>query len=329
MFTSLVTLEDSWQLVCHEGILRYRYTATGQPMVNLQSYKAAIDHSGRLHIVVTLLDGRLIYARWQGQRWVSSGLPVAGTLLLLTLDSLGHPHLLLTGSRGRATHHLCRNDNHWRQQVLPFHLAGPPLLLKPLPQGRLFLAGQEAGKGKGHVLVTIYNPTTAWQAPQILLDTELAVQRYGYWYQSHLYLLSWRQQESGYQLHLIKVNSADNTILSSLSPGVVNDLPDDRPVLIGQGDTLLFIWTSSNRLAYCFSQDNGHSWSSPQSAYFFFPARIRLVEGPDGPSTEQVAFTKISGLELDWPLLINFKPLFSLCKAVLTQQAGGKSSWKQ
>lgn len=329
MFTSLVTLEDGWQLVCQQGILRYRYTATGHPMVNLQSYKAAIDHAGHLHIVVTLLEGRLIYARWQGQRWESSGLPVAGTLLALVLDSLGQPHLLLTGPTGSATRHLYRDDaNHWRQQVLPFHLDGQPLLLKPLSQGRIFLAGQEVNNGRRRVLVTVYNPTTAWKVPRIVQDTEPARQRYGYWYQGHLYLLSWAQQESGFRLHLRVVNP-DGAILSSLSPGAINDLPDDQPVLVGQGNTRLFIWTASNRMAYCFSQDNGYSWSSPQSAYFFFPARIKRVEGPDGPSTRQVAFTKISGLEPDWPLVINFEPLFSLCKAVLVQRADGNSPWKQ
>jgi len=229
-------------------------------MVNLQSYKAAIDHGGRLHIIVTLLDGRLVYARWQGHRWESSGLPVAGTLLALALDTLGQPHLLLTGHPGSATSHLYRHDNHWRQQVLPFRLVGPPLLLKPLPQGRLFLAGQESNNGREYIFLTVYNPTTAWQVPRIVQDTEpAAAQGYGYWYQGYLYLLSWLPQESGYRLHLRLINPA-GAILSSLSPGALNDLPDDQPVLVGQGKTRLFIWTSSNRLAYCFSQDDGHSW---------------------------------------------------------------------
>ncbi|OIQ60332.1 hypothetical protein MOTE_07340 [Moorella thermoacetica] len=319
MFTSLIAAEDSWQLVCSQGILRYRYTATGRPMANLLSYKAAIDRGGCLHVIVTLTDRRLIYARWRGNRWERSGLPVKGSVLDLALDTCGKPHLLLSRAPGTEIYHLYRSENAWRRQVLPFRLTGPPLVLKPLPRDRLFLAGHHTTRERGQVFLTVYSPTTGWQEPRALQDTGPEEKICGYWYQGYLYFLSWRKQEPGYGLYLNLVDP-DGDNLESLYLGTLSDPPDDQPVLLGRDDTRLFLWTSSSRLAFCFSRDRGRTWSPPQSAYFFFPARIKRVEGPDGPSTWQVAFTKINGLELDWPLLIDFNPLFSLCKAVLVKQ---------
>lgn len=322
MVTFLVTLEDNWQLVCHQGILRYRYTANGQPMTNLLSYKAAVDHAGRLHIVVTLLDGRLIYARWQGHRWESSGLPMAGTPLALVLDTLGQPHLLLTESPGAAIYHLYQRDRRWHQKMLPLRLVAPPLLFKPLPGGRLLLAGQEGAKGKERMLIAIYDPATAWQELRVAWEVEPVARQYCFWYQGRLYLLSWLGREADYRLHLRIINPT-GAILLSLFPGTVSDLPDDQPVLLGQGKARLFLWTASNCLTYCLSRDGGQSWLAPQRLYAFYPARIKRVEGPDGPSTRQVTFTKINGLDLDWPLVISIEPLISLCRAVLVQQADG------
>ncbi|MDK2816793.1 MAG: hypothetical protein PWR22_1422 [Moorella sp. (in: firmicutes)] len=328
MVNYLATPGDSWQLVLRQGILRYSYTATGEPMAGLSASTAVIDLAGRLHIVATLLNKRLIYARWQGHRWESRELPANGSVLAFVLDSRGQPHLLLEESYRPEIVHLYLAGNRWQRQFLPFNLTAPPLLFKPLPRGRLFFAGQDASRGRQLLFLTVYDPATGWQMPRPLTGVEPGNKIYAYWFQGYLYLLSWHRQEKDSLLFLHVVEPEKNTSLR-LCPGTMVDLPDDRPVLLAKEKTLLFLWTSSNRLAFCFSQDGGSTWSPPQSAYFFFPARIKAVEGPEGPSTRQVVFTKISGLEPDWPLVINFEPLFSLCRAVVVNPSSRNTPFKQ
>ncbi|MBE3572277.1 MAG: hypothetical protein IMW95_04945 [Moorella humiferrea] len=328
MIKYLATPGDSWQLVLHHNILQYSYIATGEPMAGLEDCTAVIDPAGRLHVVATLLNKRLIYARWQGHRWESSELPVNGSVLGFVLDSRRQPHLLLEEASRSEIVHLYLDGNRWQRQFLPFNLTAPPLLFKPLLLGRLFFAGQDASRERQLVFLTIFDPATGWQVPRPIIGAEPGNKIYAYWFEGYLYLLSWHSREKDYSLFLYVVDPEKNTSLR-LCPGTTVDFPDDRPVLLAKEKNLLFLWTSSNRLAFCFSQDGGSTWSPPQSAYFFFPARIKAVEGPDGPSTRQVAFTKINGLEPDWPLVINFEPLFSLCRAVVVNPSSRNTPFKQ
>ncbi len=329
MINYLATAADSWQLTLDRRILHYNYTATGEPMVGLEACNAVIDAAGCLHILVTLVNRRQIYARWRGHRWESRELPVNGTVLSLALDGYGQPHILLRKSGYKEIIHLYQEGSRWRQLILPFNIKDNLLLFKPLSHGQMLLFSQEDIPGEeSRLCLTVFDPVKGWQVPHYLIGLAADSQNYLYGCAGYLGLLSWHRQVGSF---LVKwsVIEPQGYNSRSLYLGTTGDLPDDQPVLLTRDKTLLFLWTSSNRLAFCFSEDKGLTWSSIQSAYFFFPARIKAVEGPEGPSAGQVAFTKISGLEPEWPLIVGFEPLFSLCKAVLVSPGDNEASWKQ
>lgn len=311
--TYLTVTGDSWQLSLRQGKLYYNYTAAGEPPTGLRDYKAAIDADGQLHMVVILLNERLIYARWRGSYWESKRLPLKGSISAFAVDSHRQPHILLETSL-QEIYHFYLEDNCWRRQPLPFQLTAPPLLFQSLGTKRLLLTGRGTSGERQQIFLASFSPDTGWKTYHYAIDTEPGNEIYAYWYKEYLFLLTWCGRETDYTLCLNIINLEKGTDRKIYPEGTV-ELPDDRPVLLAEEKKLLFLWTSSNRLTFCFSQDDGNTWSPPQSAYFFFPARIKAIEGPYGPSIRQVAFTKIDGLEPDWPLVINFEPLFSLCRA--------------
>lgn len=316
MFTSLTTSGDSWQLFYRQGLLKYCYTATGWPVAGIAAYTAAIDSAGRLHIVLTLEDNCLIYTRWQGNHWQSYKLPENGSVMAFSLDAYKQPHFLIQSTGNSKTNHIYLVGSRWQRQILPFKLVTPPLLLKPLSQGQLLLAGQDFYREEYKLFWTLYDLATGWMAPRFIAGKYPASEIYGYWYKGCIFILLWYKQKQTYILYLNIIDPREDNY-RILSLGITEELPDDRPVFLYKDKILFFLWTSSNRLTFCLSQDSGNTWSEPQSNYLFFPTRVKAVEEPEGSSTRQVAFTKISGLEPDWPLLINFESFFSLCKSFL------------
>ncbi|NLW06406.1 MAG: hypothetical protein GX039_00250, partial [Clostridia bacterium] len=236
-------------------------------------------------------------------------------------NSSGQPHILLQDPAGKQTIHMYLTGSHWQQLSLPFRLAINPLLLQPLTQDRMLLSGYSLNEKGQQLFWTVYSPANGWHASRFINGHFPLQDTYIYWCNELLYLLYWYKQDREARLFLKAINLSKGAC-RSLIPGISTGLPDARPALLARERVIIFLWTSSDLLHFCFSQDGGQFWSRPQSSFFFFPTRVKAVEGFPPYPAACLAFTKLCGLEPDWPLVVDIEPLAALCKAFLQKQDG-------
>ncbi|MDK2821220.1 MAG: hypothetical protein PWP31_1185 [Clostridia bacterium] len=317
MYTSLVNASDSWQLFNHQGILYYRYIASSEPISGIENHVAAIGKSGNLHLLLTMQEEYPIYTYWNDNQWKSQKLPLKGHILGFSLDSQEQPHILIKQENKLEIQHIFLINSDWQKQNLPLNPSQSPILFKPLPQGKLLIISYSDTESPD-VLITIYSSTEGWMNP-VKIPIEYSVLKiFAYWYLNYIYFLLWTNVGNTKRIQLIIVDY-EKMSQNSFYLGETNELPDTKPVLLGEKENCLFIWTNSNNLSFCLSQDNNKTWLTKQNTYMFYPAQIKTIKAPLGPSTTQVAFTKVSGLELTWPLIVDLKPILALCKATLSE----------
>lgn len=316
MLTILTNANDCWQVFLKENVLGYKYMATGVPMSGITDYKAVIDSKGYLHIIVSLKSGIQVYARWVGSFWERFELPVHGKALSFHLDVYNLPHFLLYVSEIKNTIHVQKKGKQWIHQRLPFTISSPPLLVQSCDHGKFLLINENFMDEKKRLYISVYSPADGWCLPHKLAGEYPPGNIYCYCNNDLLLFLFFYGKDEKYLVQMNLFVPEKNTY-HSLPLGYCDGFPDEKPVLLIKKDVFFFVWTSNGRLSFIFSQDGGRSWLPPQTTYIFFPARIETLETQMGISNNMIAFTKVSGLEPQWPLLIDFETLFSLCRAII------------
>ncbi|HBT47507.1 MAG TPA: hypothetical protein DEA73_06480 [Peptococcaceae bacterium] len=317
----LWTLEDDlWNIDFSPGWLKYAYVLTGKPVKGIASCFSFLDRAGRLHLLLRTTAGSNIYAYWQGRSWEVLGLPYHsqdGTEPYgLAVDCFGRGHILLRWGRGRVFH-LTYQEKECLIRELPFALSSEPLCFTPGNNEGLFLSWQEVGGGMQQILSSLYTPKAGWTAPSLLGREKKDATVYFYPPDgSRLYWLVWEPQDSGYHVyHCSREKKGCPSRKEYL--GEVLGLPDRPPLRLTLGSTILLCWTAKGKFTFCLGDFHGTSWSPVQDDYLFFPARLEGVTGWSGFHKNKVAFTKISGLDLHWPLILTVEQILPYCRALL------------
>ncbi|WP_084665485.1 hypothetical protein [Thermanaeromonas toyohensis] len=310
---------DIWKIYSWGGTLAYTYTLVGRPLEGISSFLGAIDKKGYLHLLLKSIGNQYIYSYWEGQRWCSLPLPVqgCGNLYGLVVDNTGKRHILL-GLLGEVVH-LIRYHKQWFMKNLPFRLYGEPLRIQLWGEEYLFLCWEEIKQNVKKIFYAFYQGGD-WSSPALLLEGPQEVKCYVYFTNSskssfEIHSFVWEPQGEEYQLYwYITANSR-----SQVTTHVVGDtlgIPDSYPLLLSSRANHLLCWTVHGQFTFSIKGEEG-SWTRPQGDYLFFPTSIRPLLSWNGWNRDKVAFTRVGGLHLDWPLIVGVDQILPYCKGAL------------
>ncbi|MCG0277820.1 MAG: hypothetical protein L5656_04740 [Thermanaeromonas sp.] len=130
-----------------------------------------------------------------------------------------------------------------------------------------------------------------------------------------IYSFVWEPQGQEYQLYCY-TEANRKTQLATHILGKTLGFPDSYPLLLSSRSNYLLCWTVNGQFTFSLKAKRG-SWSRPQGDYLFFPTSIKPLFTWNGWEHDKAAFTRVNGLDLDWPLIIGVDQILPYCKAVL------------
>ncbi|MGB9660590.1 MAG: hypothetical protein ACPL5F_01050 [Moorellaceae bacterium] len=310
---------DIWTIIGTSGLFKYSYSITGKSVPGISAYLATLDKAGKLHLVLKQGENCCIYAYWQGDHWKRIPLPQleVNVLMGLVVDAHDVPHILMVSPDGRINH-LLYWQGSWRFASFPFTLARKPLCFVPEPSGKICLCWDHiTGKDKS-LYCARYSPGKGWSAPRLLGREKAETEVYVYHTSDdRLEWLAWEKQAEGYCIYYRVIEDGDSEKMVAEAVGRFTCLPDKQPALLQQGPDRLICWTSGGEFAFSLKPYIGDAWSYPQSDYLFFPAGLSPIFGWSTLIFDKLAFTKICGIQLEWPLILGAQQILPYCKAVL------------
>ncbi|GFN23735.1 hypothetical protein [Thermanaeromonas sp. C210] len=317
----LWTLEDDiWNITSGPGWLNYAYILTGRPVAGIAYYLSSLDPAGRLHLLLRTAEGRNIYVYWQGRSWQTLSLPCRDgeEPYGLVVDGTGRKHILLRLGPGRVKHLLYQGGD-WLIRELPFTLPPEPLCFALEDSERLFLCWEEVTGGMKILLSSTYTRAAGWSPPCIIGQERKEAGIYFYGPEaSRLYWLVWKPQGGSYGLYYYTRQRARRLSRKEYL-GEVLELPDRAPVRLILGSATLLCWTAKGKFTFCLRESPGTTWSKVQTDYLFFPACLEAVAGWPDLRRDKIAFTKICGLDLQWPLILTAEQILPYCRALVSR----------
>lgn len=309
---------DIWKIYSSPGSLSYSYTLAGYPLEGVSSFLGAIDKKGRLHLLLQLSGNEYIYSYWGGQRWYSLPLPIQSCERLYTLvvDNTGKTHILL-GLQGEGIH-LVRYHEQWFIKNLPFRLYGEPLCIQLWGEEDLFVCWEEIKQNVKKIFYTFYQKN--WSSPSLLFEGPKEVKYYVYFMDIsdssfEVHSFAWKPHGEEYQIYwYITANSPPQVATHVL--GKTLGIPDSYPLFLSSKSNHLLCWTVHGQFTFSLKGERGF-WSRPQGDYLFFPTSIRPLLTWNGWNRDKIAFTRVSGLYLEWPLIVSLDQLIPYCKGAL------------
>ncbi|MBE3581719.1 MAG: hypothetical protein IMW96_08850 [Thermoanaerobacteraceae bacterium] len=310
--------DDIWNITSGRGRLNYAYVLTGRPVNGIASYLSSLDPAGRLHLLLRMAEGRNIYAYWQGRSWQTLSLPCqdGAEPYGLVVDGTGRGHILLRLGQGRVKH-LSYQGRDWIIRELPFTLPPEPLCFALEDSERLFLCWEEVTGGMKKLLSSTYTWPAGWTAPSPIGQERKDAAIYFHGPEaSRLYWLVWEPQAGVYHVYYCTREKA-RRLLRKEYLGETLELPDRGPVRLTLGSATLLCWTAKGKFTFCLRESIRATWSKVQTDYLFFPACLEAVAGWRGSHRDKVAFTKICGMDLHWPLFLRVEQILPYCRALM------------